>query len=85
MAYDYSITTADILSASDDDCLLSDADRAFVQSFALGGLGGAARLAEYRASQLPQFNQKTAEQLAYEKTLEPGTEPWFKHHFSRNL
>lgn len=58
MAYDFSITTENLSLSSDDDCLLSESDRALVNSFALGGLHGIAALAAYNQYQLEQRIQQ---------------------------
>lgn len=82
----YRITTENILQDSPDDCFLAPDDpiQELKISHHLGGLGSAHRLAEYNANNLPKIPQMSAIELAYKKTLPPGTDEWFKYHFSRN-
>jgi hypothetical protein len=81
----YRITTRDLTPASDDDCYLSPDDpiHALMGVAQLGGIGSMSALENYNALQLPAINQRSAADQAIAKTLQPGTDEWFKFHFGR--
>jgi hypothetical protein len=86
----YRITTQDLIQDSDDDCYLAPDDPIHeMKALAgLGGLGGEARLHEYKASQLSYgetFGQSGMEKsrIMKEKNIRPGDAEWFKLWFSR--
>ena len=82
---EYRITTDNILIGDESDCYIAPDDPFHQLKIAhqMGGLGSEQRLAEYRAAQLPQFQSKSTEQIEFERTLKPGTDEWFKHHFAK--
>jgi hypothetical protein len=81
----YYITTENLLYDSPDDCYLSPDDPFHELKIAsqLGGLGSAERLAEYNAAKAPKVQSLTESELEYKHSLQPGTEEWFKYHFSK--
>lgn len=77
---------------STDDCLLPDGDYAheLKRMQYLGGLGGEAHLAEYRANQNTinkgsniSLTGTEKSKLMKEHDIKPGTQEWFKLWFSR--
>jgi len=85
----YRITTQDLNQDSPDDCYLAPNDP--IQELkilsGMGGLGGAARLHEYRAEQSSYgetFGQAGSEktQIMKDKNIRPGDAEWFKLWFS---
>jgi hypothetical protein len=85
----YRITAADLNQNSTDDCYLAPNDpiHELKALSGLGGLGGKARLQEYRASQ--QSYGETFGQAGQEKSdimrknnIRPGDPEWFKLWFS---
>lgn len=86
----YRITSADINQDSDEDCYLAPDDPIHeLKALAgLGGLGGQARLQEYRASQLNQGSNVSVtgmenQELERKHNIKPGTPEWFKLWFSK--
>jgi hypothetical protein len=88
----YKITSQDVLPNSDDDCYLAPDDP--IQELKviqhLGGLGGQARLAEYRAQQKTINNGSNISVTGTEKAelmkknnIKPGTPEWFQLWFSK--
>lgn len=82
----YKITASDLNQDSPDDCYLAPDDP--VQELkilsGMGGLGGEARLHEYRASQgfnISNTGMEKAE-LMRKNNIQPGTPEWFKLWFS---
>ena len=90
----YRITTNNIPQDSDDDCLLNPTDPIHELKIVqyLAGLGGEARLQEYRAH-VQAVNQGSnisgtgmeKSELMRKNNIQPGTSEWFKLWFSRPL
>jgi hypothetical protein len=86
----YRITTEDVLPKSDDDCYLDPNDPIHELKVVqhLAGLGGEARLAEYRAQKTlnngSNITVTAAEnaRIMREQNIKPGTPAWFKLWFS---
>lgn len=82
----YRITTQDIIQTSEDDCYLAPEDPIHeIKALAgLGGLGGQARLHEYRASQGSNISVTGNEngKIQREQNIKPGTPEWFQLWFS---
>ena len=82
----YRITSQDLNQTSDDDCYLAPEDPVHeIKALAgLGGLGGQARLHEYRASQGSNVSVTGNEnaRIQREQNIKPGTPEWFKLWFS---
>ena len=82
----YRITTQDIIQTSEDDCYLAPEDPIHeMKALAgLGGLGGQARLHEYRASQGSNISVTGNEngRIQREQNIKPGTPEWFQLWFS---
>jgi hypothetical protein len=82
----YRITTQDLNQDSPNDCYLAPDDP--VQELkilsGMGGLGGEARLHEYRANQGSNISVTGMEKANLMKThnIQPGTPEWFKLWFS---
>ena len=86
----YRITTEHLNQDSPDDCYLAPDDpiHELKALSGLGGLGGEARLHEYKASQLSYgetFGQAGMEKsrIMREQNIRPGDAEWFKLWFSR--
>jgi hypothetical protein len=84
----YKITSADLNQTSDDDCYLAPDDPIHeLKALAgLGGLGGQARLAEYRAAKMQENISNTGMEkanLMRDNNIRPGTPEWFQLWFSR--
>lgn len=84
----YRVTAADLNQDSPDDAYLAPDDpiHELKALSGLGGLGGEARLHEYRAKQsygesFGQAGQEKAD-LMREHNIKPGTPEWFKLWFS---
>jgi len=87
----YRITSADIVKDSDDDCYLAPDDPAqeIKRLQYLGGLGGQARLAEYK-SHLAKVNQGSnisvtgteKRKIEKEMNIQAGDPEWFQLWFS---
>lgn len=82
----YKITTQDLVQSSDEDCYLAPNDPIHeLKALAgLGGLGGEARLHEYRANQGSNISVTGNEkgELMKKHNIQPGTPEWFKLWFS---
>lgn len=82
----YKITTQDLNQSSDEDCYLAPEDPIHeMKALAgLGGLGGNARLHEYRASQGSNISVtgNSKGELMKKHNIKPGTPEWFKLWFS---
>jgi hypothetical protein len=82
----YKITSEHLNQDSTDDCYLAPNDPIHeLKALAgLGGLGGEARLHEYRASQGYNISATGTEkgQLMKQHNIRPGTPEWFKLWFS---
>jgi hypothetical protein len=82
----YRITTQDLNQDSADDCYLDPTDP--VQELkilsGMGGLGGEARLHEYRINQGSNISVTGNEtgRIQREQNIQPGTPEWFKLWFS---
>jgi hypothetical protein len=82
----YRITAADLNQDSPDDCYLAPNDP--IQELkilsGMGGLGGEARLHEYRAQQGSNISVTGSElgRIQREQNIQPGTPEWFKLWFS---
>jgi hypothetical protein len=82
----YKITSQELNQDSPDDCYLAPNDP--VQELkilsGMGGLGGAARLHEYRADQGSNISVTGMEKsdLMKKHNIKPGTPEWFKLWFS---
>ncbi len=82
----YRITTQNLNLPSDDDCILAPDDpiHALLASQIMGGLGTEARLAEYRAQNLPQIdNTLNKGKYMQNHNIKPGSDEWFKLWFAR--
>ena len=83
----YRITTQELNQDSDEDCYLAPEDPIHeLKALAgLGGLGGEARLQEYRGMQGSNIsatgNSKGA--LMKQHNIQPGTPEWFQLWFSK--
>lgn len=82
----YRITTQDLNQDSNDDCYLAPDDPIHeLKALAgLGGLGGEARLQEYRANQGSNISVTGSNKgkIQREQNIKPGTPEWFKLWFS---
>lgn len=82
----YKITTDDLVPDSKEDCYLAPNDPIHeMKALAgLGGLGGDARLHEYRASQGSNISVtgNSKGELMKKHNIKPGTPEWFKLWFS---
>jgi hypothetical protein len=82
----YKITTADINQDNNEDCYLAPEDPIHeIKALAgLGGLGGQARLHEYKASQGSNISVtgNNKGELMKQHNIKPGTPEWFKLWFS---
>jgi len=82
----YKITTADLNQDSNEDCYLPPDDPVHeIKALAgLGGLGGEARLHEYRANQGSNISVTgdNKGELMKQHNIKPGTPEWFKLWFS---
>ena len=82
----YRITVQDLNQSSDEDCYLAPDDPIHeLKALAgLGGLGGEARLHEYRASQGSNISVtgNAKGELMKQHNIKPGTPEWFKLWFS---
>ena len=82
----YRITHKDLSQDSDEDCYLAPNDPIHeLKALAgLGGLGGEARLHEYRANQGSNISVTGMEKsdLMKQHDIRPGTPEWFKLWFS---
>lgn len=83
----YKITSQDLNQSSEEDCYLAPNDP--IQELkilsGLGGLGGQARLQEYRASQQEVNISTTGSEnakLMRDHNIKPGTPEWFQLWFS---
>ena len=82
----YKITSQDLNQNSDEDCYLAPDDPIHeMKALAgLGGLGGNARLHEYRANQGSNISVTgdAKGELMKKNNIKPGTPEWFKLWFS---
>jgi hypothetical protein len=82
----YKITTQDLNKSSDEDCYLAPDDPIHeLKALAgMGGLGGEARLHEYRVNQGSNISVTGNEkgELMKKHNIQPGTPEWFKLWFS---
>ena len=82
----YRITTQDINQDSPDDCYLAPNDpiHELKALSGLGGLGGEARLHEYRANQGSNISVTgdNKGELMRKNNIKPGTPEWFQLWFS---
>jgi hypothetical protein len=83
----YRITSYDLNQTSDEDCYLAPDDPVHeIKALAgLGGLGGEARLHEYRASQGSNISVTGDNKgdLMKQHNIKPGTPEWFRLWFSK--
>lgn len=79
----YRVTSADLNTTSEDDCVLSPDDpiHQLKGVSQLGGLGSEEALSQYRTLQLPSIQGSNKGQIAREQNIQPGTQEWFKHWF----
>lgn len=79
------ITTADLCPPSEDDCYLSPDDpiHELKKVAMMGGLGSEQALANYINSQKPVIVGSDKGKIAREQNIQPGTEEWFKHFFTK--
>ena len=81
MTKQYRITTQNLMQSSNDDCYLEPEDPVHQLLIAsqLGGLGSAARLAEYNRITAEQRRAKVSTEIEYaNKTgIRPGTPAWY--------
>jgi len=82
----YKITSNDLNQDSNEDCYLAPTDPIHeLKALAgLGGLGGEARLHEYRANQGSNISVTgdSKGELMKKHDIKPGTPEWFKLWFS---
>ena len=82
----YRVTTQDFIQDSPDDCYLAPNDpiHELKALSGLGGLGGEARLHEYRAQQGSNISVTGTNkgELMRQNNIQPGTPEWFKLWFS---
>jgi len=82
----YRITSQDLNQDSADDCYLDPNDPIQEMKIlsGLGGLGGEARLHEYRVNQGSNISVTGNEngRIQREQNIKPGTPEWFKLWFS---
>jgi hypothetical protein len=82
----YRITSQDLNQDSPDDCYLAPNDPIQEMKIlsGMGGLGGQARLHEYRASQGSNVSMtgNNKGELMKKHNIKPGTPEWFKLWFS---
>lgn len=86
----YRVTSYDINQDSPDDCYLAPDDpiHELKALSGLGGLGGQARLQEYKAQQMGSYGETISAEgtrkaeVMREKNIKPGTPEWFKLWFS---
>jgi hypothetical protein len=82
----YKITVQDLNQSSDEDCYLAPNDPVHeLKALAgLGGLGGEARLHEYRANQGSNISVtgNSKGKLMKQHNIKPGTPEWFRLWFS---
>jgi hypothetical protein len=82
----YRITTQDLNQDSPDDCYLAlnDPIQELKILSGMGGLGGQARLHEYRVNQGSNISVTgdATGQLQKKLNIQPGTPEWFKLWFS---
>lgn len=80
----FRITTANFLTPSDDDCVLSPEDpiHDLKKVSMLGGMGSADALAKYNSLANPVVGSDKGK-IAREQNIQPGTQEWFKHWFSK--
>lgn len=86
----YKITSNDLNQDSPDDCYLAPEDPIHeIKALAgLGGLGGQARLQEYRGKQVSSYGKEMSAngthkaELMRQNNIQPGTPEWFKLWFS---
>ena len=86
----YKITSQDFNQSSEEDCYLAPDDP--IQELkilsGLGGLGGQARLQEYKAQQATSYGETISAngtrkaELMRQHNIKPGTPEWFKLWFS---
>lgn len=83
----YRITTQDLNQDTTEDCYLAPNDPVHeIKALAgLGGLGGEARLHEYRASQGSNISVTgdSKGELMKQHSIKPGTPEWFRLWFSK--
>ena len=83
----YKITTEQLNQDTNEDCYLAPEDPIHeLKALAgLGGLGGEARLHEYRASQGSNISVTgdSKGELMKKHNIKPGTPEWFKLWFSQ--
>lgn len=86
----YRITSENLSIDDSDDCILHPDDPLHEMKIlaGLGGLGGKARLAEYRAKKLEQGSNISVTgmekaNLMRKNNIQPGTQEWFQLWFSR--
>lgn len=79
----FKITTANLNTPSDNDCVLDPNDpiHAMMPASTLGGLGSAVALEQYAIQQNPTVALINKGKEAREQNIEPGTDAWFKHWF----
>lgn len=79
----FKITTANLITPSDDDCVLSPDDpiHALMPASTLGGLGSTVALEQYIIQQNPTATLINKGKEAREQNIKPGTDAWFKHWF----
>ena len=86
----YRITTADLTQDSNEDCYLAPDDpiHELKALSGLGGLGGAARLQEYRAEQTGSYGETISKEgtskaeYMRNNNIHAGDKEWFKLWFS---
>lgn len=82
----YRITASDIVPREDNDAYLAADDpiHELMAASAMGGLGAAERLADYRSQQRTPIVGSNKGQIQREQGIKPGTEEWFKLWFGKN-
>ena len=84
--HQYRITASDLVQQDDNDAYLAPDDpvHELMAAAAMGGLGAAERLAEYRSQQTPMIVGSNKGQIQREQGIKPGTDEWFKLWFGQN-
>jgi hypothetical protein len=82
----YRITKDDVPQSSEDDCYLAPTDpiHELMATAIMGGLGGQARLAKYKATLRQPVVGSNKGQIQREQNIRPGTEEWFQLWFGKN-
>lgn len=82
----FHITSTDLKSQTENDCVLSPNDpiHSLIPASMLGGLGSGEALAQYNNLTRPQIIGSDNGRIQREQNIKPGTEEWFKLWFSKS-